>query len=159
MLRLVAALIRACRASVLDQGVHKHPAWCGPATLRSSPDEAGSPRHVMVTALIVAVGTVQRRVSNIIEKVEAESRLEVVAHARDLGLRSAHGPARYEKRVLSSAHDGPPAGRSLHAHRSTPDATFATCADPGVEGHTWPRRRRSKPAHRRNSESLLSHHD
>ncbi len=58
MLRLVAELIRACRASVLDQGVHKHPAWCGPATLRSSPDEAGSPRHVMVTALIVAVGTV-----------------------------------------------------------------------------------------------------
>ncbi|HZG69203.1 MAG TPA: LuxR C-terminal-related transcriptional regulator, partial [Herpetosiphonaceae bacterium] len=47
---------------------------------------AGHSNRAIAEQLIVAVGTVKRHVSNIMAKMEAESRLEVVARARDLGL-------------------------------------------------------------------------
>ncbi len=47
---------------------------------------AGHSNRAIAEALIVAVGTVKRHVSNIMDKLQAESRLEVVARARDLDL-------------------------------------------------------------------------
>jgi LuxR family maltose regulon positive regulatory protein len=47
---------------------------------------AGHSNRAIAEKLIVAVGTVKRHVSNIMDKLQAESRLEVVARARDLDL-------------------------------------------------------------------------
>jgi LuxR family maltose regulon positive regulatory protein len=47
---------------------------------------AGRSNQGIAAELIVAVGTVKRHVSNIMDKLQAESRLEAVARARALGL-------------------------------------------------------------------------
>jgi LuxR family transcriptional regulator, maltose regulon positive regulatory protein len=47
---------------------------------------AGCSNQAIAAELVVAVGTVKRHVSNIISKLGVRSRLEAVAHARELGL-------------------------------------------------------------------------
>ena len=47
---------------------------------------AGRSNRAMAAELVVAVGTVKRHVSNIMDKLHVQSRLEAVARARDRGL-------------------------------------------------------------------------
>ena len=47
---------------------------------------AGRSNQAIAAELVVAVGTVKRHVSNILDKLQAQSRLEAAARARDLGL-------------------------------------------------------------------------
>ena len=47
---------------------------------------AGRSNQAIAQELVVAVGTVKRHVSNIMSKLQVQSRLEAAAHARDLGL-------------------------------------------------------------------------
>jgi LuxR family maltose regulon positive regulatory protein len=47
---------------------------------------AGRSNQMIAEELIVAVGTVKRHVNSILGKLQAQSRLEAVARARDLGL-------------------------------------------------------------------------
>ena len=47
---------------------------------------AGRSDQAMADELVVAIGTVKRHVSNIMDKLRAQSRSEAVAHARELGL-------------------------------------------------------------------------
>ena len=47
---------------------------------------AGRSNQAIAQELVVAVGTAKRHVANILGKLQAESRLEAVARARDLGL-------------------------------------------------------------------------
>ncbi len=47
---------------------------------------AGRSNQAIAEELVVAVGTVKRHVSNIMGKLQAQSRLEAAARARELGL-------------------------------------------------------------------------
>ncbi len=47
---------------------------------------AGRSNQAIAEELVVAIGTVKRHVSNIMGKLQVESRLEAVARARELGL-------------------------------------------------------------------------
>ena len=46
----------------------------------------GRSNHAIACELIVAVGTIKRHLNNIFGKLEAQTRLEAVTRARDLGL-------------------------------------------------------------------------
>jgi len=46
----------------------------------------GRSNQAMAQELVVAVGTIKRHVANILDKLQADSRLEAVARAHELGL-------------------------------------------------------------------------
>jgi LuxR family maltose regulon positive regulatory protein len=47
---------------------------------------AGSSNQAIARELVVEIGTVKRHVSNIMDKLQVQSRLEAVARARELGI-------------------------------------------------------------------------
>ena len=97
------AYIQQLVATFQDEGIDPRADACPPAPSPQAPAAdvepltererevlrllaAGRSNQAIAKELVVAVGTVKRHVSNIMDKLQVQSRLEAAARARDLGL-------------------------------------------------------------------------